>query len=190
MRANIVVSIVPAALALLDGASPLSDLNECIQHRFLDTRAFGINRILPMHGVIQFRPENAKERSAIEGLQQNGYDVALFLAGRKILDSSEAKTIDPRTGLQGPAYITGPSGLPKMDFLLPDARAALASFDRSDGSQTQKDGWTVTMRPLRATSETCVQCHTRGTGGTNANIKVGDALGVVVYVYRQTQPTS
>jgi hypothetical protein len=101
MRAGIVVSLIPLLLSARNpGTEVLSGLDDCIQKRFLDTGSFGINRILPLHGVRQFRPANATERAAVEDLEQKGYDVALFLAGRQILDSSENRFFDPRSGMQ------------------------------------------------------------------------------------------
>jgi hypothetical protein len=195
MCTRIVVSLIPLLLSASNsGTEVLSGFNECIQQRFLDTGVFGMNRILPLHGINQFRPANAKERAAVNGLEQKGYEVALFLAGRQILSPSDGSIvggfpfIDPRSGVQGPAYIThfaNTNDLPNPAALLTDARTALTSFDTGDGYEVQKDGWTVMMRPLRATSQTCVQCHTRGAGGANASLKVGDALGVVLYVYRR-----
>jgi hypothetical protein len=191
MHARIVVSLIPLLLSARNPSKDaLSGLDDCIQKRFLDTGSFGINRILPLHGVRQFRPANADERAIVEDLAQKGYEVALFLAGRQILDSSGNRFFDPRSGVQGPAYITHLSKtgeLPNPNALLPDARAALTSFDSSNSYEAQHDGWTILMRPLRATKETCVQCHTRGAGGANANLKIGDALGVVLYVFRPIQ---
>jgi hypothetical protein len=175
-------------------AGALRDLNECIQQRFLDTRALGMMRILPVHGLRQFRPENPKEQAMVQQLQQQGYEVALYLPGRGVLAQSPTTATfplefpNPRRGLQGPAFITSlanPDDLPKPAALLADARVALASFDAGQGYDLQKDGWTLAMRPLRATSEVCVRCHTTGAGGANDHLGVGDALGVVLYLSRQ-----
>jgi hypothetical protein len=194
MRAKIVVSLVPFLLSANNsGTDVLSGLNDCVQKRFLDTGSFGMSRILPLHGIRQFRTANAMERATVEDLEQKGYEVALFLAGRQILDSSGNKFFDRRSGVQGPAYITH---LPKIDelpnpnTLLPDARAALTSFDAGDRYEAQHDGWNIQLRPLRATREACVQCHTGGAGGNNVKLKVGDALGVVLYVFRPAQPAT
>jgi hypothetical protein len=200
MHARIAASLIPLLLSANNsGTEVLSGLNDCIQKRFLDTGSFGISRILPLHGVRQFRPANANERATVEDLDQNGYEVALFLAGRQILQPSDGATlggfrfIDPRSGLQGPAYTTHllkTEALPKPEALLPDARSALVSFEAGNSYDVQKDGWKILMRPLRATSETCVQCHAGGAGGNNVKLKVGDALGVVLYVFRPAQPAT
>jgi len=184
-------------------AGVLRELDECIQQRFLGFSTFGVSRVLPQaaHGVRQFRPVDAKERETVDRLEQQGYEVALYLAGRGILDppaTGVALPIQPafdlmpgvlgsRREVQGPAFITRldkPQDLPEAKALLADARAALASFDRHDGSEVQENGWKVRMRPLRATSQACVACHTSGPGGANHGLKIGDALGVVLYVSR------
>jgi hypothetical protein len=74
--------------------------------------------------------------------------------------------------------------LPSPAALLEDARTALVSFDTVQGYAVEKDGWSVWVRPLRATSQACVDCHARGSGGANRSLKIGDALGVVMYVSR------
>ena len=197
MHARIVVSLIPLLLSARNPSKDaLSGLDDCIQKRFLDTGSFGINRILPLHGVRQFHPANVDEQATVEDLEQKGYEVALFLAGGQILQPSRGSSIrgylfiDPRSDVQGPAFITRlvkTGELPNPNALLPDARAALTSFDSSNSYEAQHDGWTILMRPLRATKETCVQCHTRGAGGANASLKIGDALGVVLYVFRPVQ---
>ena len=68
------------------------------------------------------------------------------------------------------------------DTLLDDGRRALLSFQKGEGYDIRKAGWTVAMRPLRASNERCVQCHV--AGGAESKLKIGDALGAAMYVYR------
>jgi hypothetical protein len=94
MRAKIFALLIPLLLSAHNsGTEVLSGLDDCIQKRFLDTGAFGINRILPLHGVRQFHPANAQERATVEDLERKGYEVALFLAGRQILRPAENTVI-------------------------------------------------------------------------------------------------
>jgi hypothetical protein len=150
-----------------------------------------MSRILPwqFHGVRTFQPENPTEFAVVNQLQSKGYEVALYLAGRNILTTPSpavALTLDTRRfGVQGPAYITrlrDPKELPGPDGLLPDSRAALVSFQSGAGYDIRKGEWTVAMRPLRASNTACLQCHNAAAGGSG--LKIGDALGVVLYVYR------
>lgn len=172
-------------------------LDQCIQLRFLNGTTFGMRRILPFeyHGVRVFQPENACERTVVDRLAQKGYEVALYLAGRNVLAITDGPALlDPRRSrIQDPAFITPVhrDEFPEPDTLLADGRSALIAFQKSDGYDIEKSGWTVAMRPLRARNETCVQCHTTGLGSegylaaADSGLKAGDPLGVALYVYRR-----
>jgi hypothetical protein len=161
----------------------LNQLNDCIQRRFLARTTFGMQRILPnqFHGVRQFRPENPAEQAVVNQLGQDGYQVALYLAGRNVLSApTPISLLQPyRYAVQGPAYITrlNPEELPRPETLLEESRAA---FKKDQGYEIQKSGWTVALRPLRASNETCVQCH----NAAGANVKMNDVLGLAMYVYK------
>ena len=146
-----------------------------------------MNRILPnqYHGVGQFVPENAAEQAIVNQLNQDGYQVALYLAGRNVLGSPSPNILlEPyRYAVQGPAYITrvNPQELPRPEALLESSRAALQAFDKNKTyGAMQNSEWTVALRPLRATSESCVQCH----NAAGAHVKTNDVLGVAMYVYK------
>jgi hypothetical protein len=212
MRTYIVLSI-PAVATILMSAAPghlgsirngepeeISRLNECIQQRFLDRRSFGMRRILPnqYHGDRTFRPENPTELSLVNQLQEKGYELALYLAGRSILTELPPSVLGidlHRFGVQGPAYITrlrNPDALPERVDLLEQSRAALASFESGEGYDIRKGAWTVAMRPLRASNVSCVLCHamnvpTQSNPRGQASLKEGDPLGVAIYVYRQVK---
>jgi hypothetical protein len=192
MRTLILVSL--AAHLTLPVAAPepgeLNRLNDCIQRRFLARTTFGLGRILPdqFHGVRQFRPENADEQAVVNQLGEKGYQVALYLAGRNVLTVPSRSPLVPlyRYAVQGPAYIThleNPEELPRTDFLFDASSAALQAFNTGrDYSDVQKGGWTVALRPLRASNDACVQCH----NAAGARVKMNDPLGVVMYVYKHT----
>lgn len=180
-------TITLALLAVLTGSEPvpITRLDECIQTRFLDTGRFGMKRILPMeyHGIRTFEPENAAEKAVVAQLAVEKYDVAFYLAGRGIL--SAPPLIDPRrTRMQGPAFITRQrvEQFPQPDALLTASREALAAFDEGRSQDIRLPGWTVVARPIRASKENCVRCHSASSGQT---LKIGDPLGVAVYVYRR-----
>ena len=170
----------------------ISRLDECIQRRFLAGDTFGMRRILPMqyHGVTLFQPENETERAVVDQLRRKGYEVALYLAGRNILtaqDNPPQLLNLRRSRIQGPAVITPaqPSDFPPPDTLLADGRSALMAVQKGEGYDIRKTGWTVTVRPLRASNQRCVQCHMAGPGGAEGGTKIGDPLGVAMYVYRR-----
>lgn len=185
MRTLILVSLTAHLTLPVTTPEPneLNQLNDCIQRRFLARTTFGMNRILPnqFHGVRQFRPENAAEQAVVNQLDQDGYQVALYLAGRNVLSPpSPNSLLQPhRYAVQGPAFITrlNPEELPRPETLLEESRAA---FAKDQGYEIQKSGWTVALRPLRASNEACVQCH----NASAANVKLNDALGVALYVYK------
>jgi hypothetical protein len=170
--------------------SELNRLDDCIQHRFLARTTFGMGRILPdqFHGVRQFRPENTTEQAVVNQLDQKGYQVALYLAGRNVLDvpSPIPNLALYRYAVQGPAYIThleNPEELPRPDSLFDTSRTALVAFRTGQGySDVQKGDWTIALRPLRASNDACVQCH----NAAGARVKMNDPLGVVMYVYKHT----
>jgi len=197
----ILLGAAPAAAATLPRVvdpDPIAHLDECIQRRFLGTGAFGMSRVLPnrYHGVAQFQPEDATEQRVVSELTQKGYQVAIFLAGRHVLDTAPVGMPVGRFGLQGPAYVASTNSataLPDRDVLLAESRKAMQSFATKDehyaGYEITRGSWTVAMRPLRASNERCVMCHTVGFGtlvrDSSRNPKLGDALGVAMYVYRR-----
>jgi hypothetical protein len=203
MRTKTIILVASTLSATLSAAAPptlktaepieISKLNNCIQTRFvIRSPFFGMSRIGPaqFHGVGIFQPENPAEVDAVNELWRKGFEVAVYLVGRQALDE-RAMAIPPffarRSGLQGPATFTlrPDTRLPVADALFSEGRAALASATHEKGWDDQgytvkKGDWTVTLRPLRASNQTCIQCHT----AVDSAPKVGDALGVVMYVYR------
>jgi hypothetical protein len=164
----------------------LSRLNECIQARFLSRTSFGMSRIavpaMQYHGMRMFHPENATEQAVVNQIQKKGYELAVFLAGR-------VSSTPLPSRVQGPALVTNlrdAKQLPGSEDLLPESRAALASFQTGDGYDIRMGDWTVAMRPLRASNEGCIACHTARTAETG--IHIGDALGVLMYVFRPIKP--
>lgn len=188
MRTTLFLAALAARLTIpqLHEPDELRQLNDCIQKRFQDRKAFGMLRIIPdqFHGVRQFRPENPAEQAVIAKLEEQGYEVALFLSGRNVLSIPSLASSFPsyRFGVQGPAYLThirNTADLPAPDLLFDESRAAFDSFKTGEGYDVRKGEWNVAVRPLRA-GETCVQCH----NSRGANVKINDALGVAMYVYR------
>jgi hypothetical protein len=164
----------------------INQLDECIQKRFGARTVLGMERVARMdyHGVRQFRAENATEQSVVNGLEQKGYQVALYLAGRGVNTKPMDILAAYRYGVQGPAYIThfgDPKESPSPASLLEDGRKALASFETGGGYDIREGAWTVALRPLRASNQACVQCHS--TSGEK--VKIGDPIGVVMYAYKR-----
>lgn len=181
----------PRDLNRINELPDISRLHSCIQLRFMDRTTFGMRRILPLeyHGIRDFRPENTTEESVIKALQDKGYEVALYLAGRGVLTVSQASPdsalrqwAQRRNLPQGPAFITKIAkvdDLPSRDALLADGRAGFAALKEVEAYDVRESGWTIAMRPLRA-DNSCVRCH-----ASSGVVKSGDALGIAMYVYRK-----
>jgi hypothetical protein len=189
MRTLILISLAAHLTLPITTPEPneLNQLNDCIQRRFLARTTFGMNRIVSnqYHGVGQFVPENAAEYAIVGQLYQDGYQVALYLAGRNVLSAPTPNSLlQPyRYAVQGPAFITPLKleELPRPETLLEASRAALGAFDKNKTyGAIQNSDWTVALRPLRASNEACVQCH----NAAGAHVKMNDVLGVAMYVYK------
>jgi hypothetical protein len=177
---RILILVTSAVLAASAGSSKpavpdeISRLHECIAARFLDTRAFGMSRIVPSRhrGLLNFRPESPREQDVVSSLREKGYTVVLYLAGRGVLDP--ARLLRPT--VQGPAFIT-----PSADYPQPANLLALAQNTLQNGRESDVvvDGWTVSMRLLYATNQRCVACH------ASSKVKLGDPLGTAIYAYRR-----
>lgn len=131
------------------------------------------------HRLRKFQPENATELAVVDQIRKKGYELAVFLAGRSVLSAPLPM------GVQGPALVTNlrdPEQLPASSALLPESRAALASFQTGEGYDIRIGDWTVAMRPLRASNEGCVACHAARTA--QSDVHIGDALGVLMYVFK------
>jgi hypothetical protein len=205
MRPATLLTLTATLTAILSAATPptirttepveITKLNECIQIRFLDRRSFGMARVAPLrrHGDLRtFVPENPAERALVEQIKEKGLEVAVFLVGRQALPASASGV--GRAGLQGPASVTwNPEvALPDGAALLAEGKTALKTIGEGKGYDVRKGEWTVAMRPLRASNEGCLGCHIYGPAvaaitmpGFTAAPKLGDTLGVVMYVYRR-----
>ena len=189
--------------------NPIDALNEAVLKRFLETRrGFGYERVVvirnpntPQH-FAAFRAENDEETLIVNDLKANRLNVNLFLAGRRIFENPETRiagnlAIIPDSPMRGPLTVTEEG----IDKSLPDAsseefikqtRKALKSFDKGNQYQFTSGKWKVDARPVRATENSCVQCHkARGANDPEAQeLKIGDPLGVLLYVYKEKKQKS
>ena len=185
-----VIAVLPLVLAgaigvTADTSRPelraIADLNDCIQQRFMDIdKYFGFARISTPASPHRFLPENTKEMEAVRTLEQARMDVVLYLAGRRVLKARTPET--EWFGPKGPLRIASGSGQssppPAATALWEDSRDALLAFGANTSYEfpVRTDGWKMIARPVRASSEQCLKCHTA--------LRIGDPIGVVVYGYR------
>lgn len=184
---GLLVSLAVGAWAgTVHADDPIASLNRSIQDRFKDVdKVFGLRRIVVIGDTPhQFKPENVTELAAVQELKDGGLRVALYLAGRRVLDHEPDLTTKEPFGLNrrvifGPVAVTDSqfaAGLPAPVDLIAESRVAfrvLATRDRHDFDLAE---WKFTARAVRAATSQCLSCH-KGR-------KIDDPLGVVVYAYQ------
>jgi hypothetical protein len=80
-----------------------------------------------------------------------------------------------------------------MDLWDESARA-MRAFEKRDAYDFVLAGWNFTARPVRASEDLCLRCH-RGpvraslvaAADPGNTLKIGDAIGVVLYGYTAAQ---
>ena len=168
------------------GDDPLDSLNRAIQERFAGIdKFFGLRRIVVLGDTPhRFRPETLSEEAAVQDLRDASLKVALYIAGRRVLErepnlsSDEPGMIDRRV-IFGPIAVTAVEQiqeLPHSVDLIDEARNAFRALQRRDRYDFAMQGLKVSARAVRVTSSECTTCHT--------GRKPGDPLGVVLYAYR------
>ena len=202
----------PAAQAAPD-PHPLDAFDRAVQKKFHNVIGFGMARIATEK---KFEPTTQEEKEAVGALKREGYRVALYLAGRAVLEEVPAEERALRTrfgdgmsarGMSGPIFVS-PNGLrgqlPGAAALWDETRRAIGAF-AAGGERYgfSAGGWEVEARPVRATGESCIECHSSrprliplapANGGpaptpepARDNPKVGDPLGVLLYAYRKAR---
>jgi hypothetical protein len=181
---------------------PVESLNQCIQTMLHDGDGFGLSRlpVVPQH-VPRFSPETEKEKATVAALREAGWEVGLYLGGRGLLNPGmteaewEAAGVDSvRRAISEPILITEPKpspDLPRPWELWADGQKALVASAVTDSYTSSFGRWTIEARPVRADRKSCLKCH--ASDGANPfrsaeehekhPLRVGDALGVVIYVY-------
>jgi hypothetical protein len=200
-----------AAAAPAREPHPLDALDRAVQKRFHNVIGFGMARIATER---RFEPTTEEEKAAVAALKREGYAVGLYLVGRGILVETpvEKRVTLNRFGgwsgraISGPIYVSSSSmkSLPGAVPLWDETRRALESF-ASGGERREFDAgsWRIEARPVRASAESCLECHRRhagfeleplpAAGGAQApagppkvaDLKVCDPLGVLLYAYRK-----
>ena len=191
LRPSVTVTVlVSLALTAWTGIvhadDPIASLNRSIQDRFKDVdKFFGVRRIVVIgDSPHQFKPENVTELAAVQGLRDGGLRVALYVAGRRVLDQEPDLTTKEPFGLNrrvifGPVVVTDPElppGLPGPVDLIAESRMAFRTLVKRDRHDFELGEWKFTARAVRAATSQCLSCH-RGR-------QIGDPLGVVLYAYR------
>jgi hypothetical protein len=192
VRIALVLASLAAAIAMPAragaGDDPLDALNRVIQARFAGIdKFFGLRRIVVIGDTPhQFRPETVSEEAVVQDLRDENLKVALYMAGRRVLDrepnllSEKMAGVDRRV-IFGPVAITAVERLdelPRSVDLIDEARNAFQQLQRRDRYPFEVAGVKFSARAVRANSDGCLACH--------EDSKQGDPLGVVIYAYQQS----
>jgi hypothetical protein len=175
--------------SVVSQCSVLDPLDACVQERFRSGKlVFGMRRIGPLYDHLShFEPETKAEKDAIQELTDKKWQVAFFLAGRRLLSKEfDAMKEDHRRVWRSP-YLKGPvwmapvmtsRGILDIDIesirrlaaneetrseLTKQARTALTLLEKQDQYESSIHDWTLLARPLRAREE-CLKCHLGGDG--------------------------
>jgi hypothetical protein len=219
--------MIPVALLFLlaarwPEATSLPNVDEFhsqMLRRFSDGKGFGMSRIVmwptlghhfraPIGAKIDFKPENEQEVEIIERWTNEGWQTGLYVFGSMV--RSEPRGALLHRALKGPGVLnenTPRAELPDWKDVYPIAAEAMLRFESGAASHTARlNGWTLHARPVAATKQACVGCHTSGlvnglvrnrkfaesADGTYkelappaTSMKVGDTLGGVIYMYRR-----
>lgn len=171
----------------------------CVQQRFTDVdEGFGFRRIVkPGDTPHRFQPENAREEGAVRDLEGAGLRVVLYLTGRAVL-TADGRAAGTRPGsplIKGPVEVTSTQrqGAPSLD-LGEESRRAMIVFERASSYDFTAGDWTFVAHPVRASEASCLRCHDAdGSAHTIpsrdrvASLRVGDALGALLYGYRSAR---
>jgi hypothetical protein len=191
LRATVTVGVFVSLAAttvvpVVHADDPIAALNRSIQERFREIdKLFGLRRIVVIGDTPhQFKPENAAELAAVQGLKDAGFRVALYVAGRRVLDREpDLTTKEPfalnRRVIFGPVVVTDrdyAQRLPQAVDLIEESRIAFRTLVKSDRYDFRLADRDFSARAIRATSLECLSCH-RGR-------QLGEPLGVLLYAYQ------
>ena len=168
-----------------------------------------------------FSPESSEEAIAINSLKTQRMKLGVFLASRWAGFLLSPKSFEQKEKLEpGVVYLSqspivsvikGPVVVTHADFLdsypeitnkefVAKVQMAVKAFESSDSFLFNADGWNIEARPVRATMESCVECHNSRFADMqyslpdsnekklNVNkVKIGDTLGVLLYTYKENK---
>jgi hypothetical protein len=147
--ASIAIAVtLPGRIHALD--DPLDALNRAIQQRFTGVdKFFGLRRITVIGDTPhQFRPETLSEEEVVQELRDANMKVALYLAGRRVLErepnlASDAPMKVDRRVIFGPIAVTAVAEreLPHNVDLIDEARSAFDALQRRDRHDFTVENW-------------------------------------------------
>lgn len=191
--------------------SLVEDFDRTIQQRFLTAPFFGFARIAPTRPtgprpghVSSFSPSTPEEYAAVAAFKKEGWDVGLYLFGRRVqprTDTKKENDYDIRYRLFNPIPVT--PGLKRSSFrkqkkLAEEAKRAFLEFQKPDSANKNEmrfeiGDWSYIARPVRASNQSCLECHKDyvitdkvAEGKFVARPRrIGDVNGVLFYALRK-----
>ena len=167
---------------------PIAALNRIIQERFTEVDStFGLRRIVVIGDTPhRFQPEKVSEFEAVRELTEAQLRVAIYMAGRRVLDVEPDLTTKVPFALNrrvvfGPIAVTEASALPALPEaveLIDESRDAFRALERRERYDFAIGDVTFTARAIRASSHVCLTCHKDRT--------IGEPLGVVLYACKES----
>jgi hypothetical protein len=206
------VSVEDRVQSSLSVETVVDGFDRSIQRRFLTEPSFGMARLgsggprtgpAPKH-FDSFRPHTEEEYASVAAFEKDGWDVGIYLFGRRVTPRTNTKKendYDIRYRLFNPLPVT--KGLKRSSFrkqkkLAEEVKRAFLEFQDTDSPNANEmrfdDGeWSYIARPVRASSQSCLQCHRDyvitdkiAEGKFTARPrKVGDVNGVLFYALRK-----
>lgn len=205
---------VESADASLD--SLVDAFDRTIQQRFLTAPFFGYARIAPAQPtgprpghVESFSPGTPEEYAAVAAFKKEGWDVGLYLFGRRVEARTKTKAendYDIRYRLFNPIPVT--PGLKRSSFrkqkkLANEVKRAFLEFQKLDSPNANEmrfeiGDWSYIARPVRASNQSCLECHKDqvitakvAEGKFMARPRrIGDVNGVLFYALRKRDVTN
>ena len=184
--------------------------DKAIQQRFLMEPSLGITRIAPVFPpnphLREFYPRDDEERNRVADFVKNNWKVDLYLFGRRaqptVVDGKTQEEFTVNYRLNKPVSVTRDikaKDLPKAEKLLDKVKVAFQEFQTPNSPNENHyefsiGRWFYVARPVRASSESCLRCHTdyvitskvKGDKYKFRKRKVGDVNGVLVYGFAKT----
>lgn len=173
-------------------------LDAYVQPRFeiLRDKNFGALRIVYRKhaGIVQLKVETQQEKEAIANINAAHRDYMICLLHCVSMKGYADTSLNPRLQLLycnqkpvagAPTYLLGPqqevaaANKFDMDEIQAQAVEARAKWMAGKEHRTTSGDWTVLMRPVLASKQECLSCHT--------DAKIGATLGVMVYGVRNSR---
>lgn len=173
-------------------------LDAYVQPRFeiLRDRNFGALRIVYRKhaGIVQLKVDTPQEKEAIANVNaaRRDYMIGLLHCAPKpdyenykvtpklqLLYFNQQPLADASTYEFGPGKQVASEQMFDIGSIQEKAITALPQLMAGKEHRTSDDSWSVLLRPVRASNQECLSCHT--------NAHFGATLGVMVYAVRKTR---